>query len=773
MTDDPTPFLDALFSGASSGLLEVRTISSQTHPRQEWFEVTETARAASRALALRKHGNVDFGVQLRQHRDGGAEAINGGAVVWADIDSRRAFAELLAFPLSPSSIVASGTDGHYHAYWLLGETILGDEIKALNLRLAHRLGADDKSTDVARILRVPGTLNHKTDPPTPVKLEELNETRYTRPQLDDALARGGQPESTRQTRSARHRQADGASPTVANVLERLKGVRGGDGKWQALCPAHDDTDPSLSICEGAGGRCLLKCHADCELDDVINELGLGRGDLFPDSAHRGSYRDRLLAAVEHEEVELFHDSGNQPYAKLRTADYRETLTLRSGKFASRLHHIFYRHHGQACPSEAVREAVAQLAAQAQFDGPERQVHRRVGGDLDRMWIDLGSADRSCVEIRNDGTWALLEQAPIEFVRGESMQALPLPRRDGSVEHLRPLLHLADDDRWTLFRGALLAAYHPTGPYFVSFLHGTAGSGKTSAARYLAALVDPFEAQFLTGTAPDRDALLVASKCRLVGIDNMSRLTRAWSDTLCAISTGGGDRRRMLYTDDDLISVRAKGPSLVTALVLLPTRGDLIDRLVPIGFERISDQDRRAETDLNARFVDVAPLVMGGLFDLVANALRHVGDTKLDILPRMADVTQFVTAAERGDEVQPGTFANALGRAQADALSDTVETSPFLDAVVRLMDQRATWRGPAMRLMEEAAELLEHGARTPGWPATPSSASVLLDEYKLPLSAHGIELQRGRAPGGNRERFLTLYNRHLGTDGTGGTADAST
>jgi hypothetical protein len=65
------------------------------------------------------------------------------------------------------------------------------------------------------------------------------------------------------------------------VLDRLEGVRQrGDYYYQALCPAHEDRDPSLSVAEGEDGRALLKCFAGCDTEDVVAALGLEMTDLF-------------------------------------------------------------------------------------------------------------------------------------------------------------------------------------------------------------------------------------------------------------------------------------------------------------------------------------------------------------------------------------------------------------------------------------------------------------------------------------------------------------
>ena len=67
---------------------------------------------------------------------------------------------------------------------------------------------------------------------------------------------------------------------LEKVLDCLEGVRQSNGSWKALCPAHDDHKPSLSISEGDDGRALVNCFAGCETDEVLARLGLRMADLF-------------------------------------------------------------------------------------------------------------------------------------------------------------------------------------------------------------------------------------------------------------------------------------------------------------------------------------------------------------------------------------------------------------------------------------------------------------------------------------------------------------
>ena len=53
----------------------------------------------------------------------------------------------------------------------------------------------------------------------------------------------------------------------------------GPDSWIALCPAHEDHKPSLSIRQ-VDDRVLLHCWSGCGAADVVASLGLSLADLF-------------------------------------------------------------------------------------------------------------------------------------------------------------------------------------------------------------------------------------------------------------------------------------------------------------------------------------------------------------------------------------------------------------------------------------------------------------------------------------------------------------
>jgi hypothetical protein len=63
------------------------------------------------------------------------------------------------------------------------------------------------------------------------------------------------------------------------VTERLK-IKGSGPVFSAKCPAHEDRHESLSVTQNAHGDVLLTCHAGCDVERIVERLGLEMRDLF-------------------------------------------------------------------------------------------------------------------------------------------------------------------------------------------------------------------------------------------------------------------------------------------------------------------------------------------------------------------------------------------------------------------------------------------------------------------------------------------------------------
>lgn len=64
-------------------------------------------------------------------------------------------------------------------------------------------------------------------------------------------------------------------------LERITSC--GPDRWRAVCPAHESKHrtQSLAIRELPDGTLLVRCHAGCDIGQVVAAVGLELRDLFP------------------------------------------------------------------------------------------------------------------------------------------------------------------------------------------------------------------------------------------------------------------------------------------------------------------------------------------------------------------------------------------------------------------------------------------------------------------------------------------------------------
>jgi hypothetical protein len=273
-----TSFLAALAATAGGGeLLELRYRLDDGQRMGRVFDRPDRLRAlATRAIALGRRTDVYVGCAPRTRRHGGRDAVERAFVLWADCDGEEAVTALSEFEPMPAIVVASGTGSNCHAYWPLTEPLPRDEVEVANRRLAHALGADSASADAARILRVPGTLSHKHDPPTPVDALRLDpDRRLEAGDVVGGLADPPAPARAPFTPAPVQVRGDDALLAIAPdvYVRRLLGVEVPRHR-KVRCPFHEDRHASLHVYESAerGWYCFGACRRGGTIYDLAAPL---------------------------------------------------------------------------------------------------------------------------------------------------------------------------------------------------------------------------------------------------------------------------------------------------------------------------------------------------------------------------------------------------------------------------------------------------------------------------------------------------------------------
>lgn len=83
---------------------------------------------------------------------------------------------------------------------------------------------------------------------------------------------------------------------IDQVIAALNGAKKTASGWTALCPAHEDRRPSLSVSERSG-QVLVHCHAGCSQTDVIDALK--RLNAWPESASTNGHKPWCVAEYDY------------------------------------------------------------------------------------------------------------------------------------------------------------------------------------------------------------------------------------------------------------------------------------------------------------------------------------------------------------------------------------------------------------------------------------------------------------------------------------------
>ncbi|MCL5998308.1 MAG: RepB family DNA primase [Chloroflexi bacterium] len=169
LPNSPLPLLQHLWRGGGAAYYW-----RANDQRSQWFPAG--------AIAENQLGDTDVYFGVHPTREPGGEferakiltvaCINCLFSEWDakdfDNDPSKVREHIKALSTQPQVIIASG--GGYHGYWLIQEPVMCDgpttaDLIAVQRGWVNMTGGDKGAKDLARILRLPGTLNAKYDPP--------------------------------------------------------------------------------------------------------------------------------------------------------------------------------------------------------------------------------------------------------------------------------------------------------------------------------------------------------------------------------------------------------------------------------------------------------------------------------------------------------------------------------------------------------------------------------------------------------------------------------
>jgi hypothetical protein len=380
--------------------------------------------------------------------------------------------------------------------------------------------------------------------------------------------------------------------------------------------------------------------------------------------------------------EYFIDENMEPFAFLHVGGKIRAIPIRSGSFEQIVQQEAYRVLGTYIKQGDFKFFQRACVYNAQASGITRPLPVRVARDADgNIFYDLRRDDGMQVKISPDG-WEIIPQQVI--FRDVGREA-PEPVRGGNISMLDQYLNIDDINQRILVKVALISMFVEDIAHPDIVLNGEQGSGKTCQSRVLKQVIDPSNVEVSHLDNSIQNTQLTLANQWVTAFDNLSGFSNAKSDLFCGVVTGQHFQKRMLYTDSEIVSLKLRRCLVLNGISGVVTRADLTDRSIIIDMRRLTEAERKLETQMFDSLRHDMPQILGVIFDILVGALRKRKELTFDfdLGGRLKDFAAwgFCVAEAMGIEGGGARFVEAYRANSAVIASEILEGNPMIDPLI--------------------------------------------------------------------------------------------
>lgn len=487
--------------------------------------------------------------------------------------------------------------------------------------------------------------------------------------------------------------------------------------------------------------------------------------------------DRLVELAINEGIYLFRDQYGEPCARIKIRGHFENWRLNSRDFRLYLGGLLYQSEGKSANLDAVRNALSTLGAEA-LHGSQSKIyplHNRVAWVNDAIYYDLSDPTWRAVKITPEG-WEIIDNPPILFRRYKHQIPQVEPVKGGDPWSLFEIIRVPSELQLLLLVWAI-SCLIPDIPHTIPIPNGPEGSAKSWLFYVLRNVIDPSLYRELTLRGQQRELVQILDHNWCALFDNVSYLADWQADCLCRAVTGDGFSKRELYSDDEDCIYTFKRCIGLNAINLAVDRPDFLDRIILIPLDNIPEAERRSEKDdLEPRFAELKPYILGGFFDTLAKAIAIKPQVKLKRKPRMADFAEWGYA-----------ISEALGHSGLDFMAtysqniqsrhkEIVAGTTIAFVVMSFMADKDSWEGTAtelLTLLTSEAESMGVNTNAKDFPKAANALSAKLNGLMVSLAQNGISVEKMANVGKTRQRGIRLIKTPSNVEISSTSSQAST
>lgn len=381
---------------------------------------------------------------------------------------------------------------------------------------------------------------------------------------------------------------------------------------------------------------------------------------------------------------------------------KKKMNINSEDFKNYLSLIIFDEYDIYPSKTIICDAINYIMA-TRFDYVSDNACYRIKSENNHIYYDLNNNSLGYIDITPNG-WSVKNNSNNYFLTSPFAVEQVTPK-EGNIDILRKYINLSDDD-WVLFKVYLISCFNSNILQPIINFVGDKGTCKSTISEILKRLIDPSQQNLGEFSTKLDDFRLRLSSEYFVVADNLQKITKAISDLLCRLVTGGNMTRRKLYTDNEQIMDKYIARLAINSINPVVLREDLIDRTVFLTPLSISSEDRIPIDHFWTEFEKDKPYILGGIFTILSKALKIYPDIKLNNYMRLADFHKFgyAVAMIMGEGEK---FNRLLIQNRQKYLLSQYEGNSILKLLIAFMDNNnGYWKGRMNKLLTELQYLVE-------------------------------------------------------------------
>ena len=179
-----------------------------------------------------------------------------------------------------------------------------------------------------------------------------------------------------------------------------------------------------------------------------------------------------------------------------------------------------------------------------------------------------------------------------------------------------LTNLKNGDDQLLVKVYIISLFIPEIPHYMLIPYGTYGAAKSFLFKLIKLLVDPDRPLLLTLPKEKEQFVQQLSHSLILYYDNIEHVPYWFNAEVCSAVTGGGHRKRRLYTDDDDFVYEYMRCLGFNGINIALTKPDSLSRSFLLELAEIDKHSREEERHLFGKLSQIKSHLLGYIMDIL-------------------------------------------------------------------------------------------------------------------------------------------------------------